>query len=101
LTKRGRHARYSRDEFLRGDAILRNLLGRETRISARSFISQHLPILDFPRDVCEALERDAPASESEKCQHRPSECFNCHQVFFTTTPYASVKIVDFLVFHLY
>jgi hypothetical protein len=36
---------------------LRELLGRETRLSVRSFIGQYLPILDFPKDVREALER--------------------------------------------
>jgi len=33
------------------------LLERETSISVRSFIGQYLPILDFPRDVRESLER--------------------------------------------
>jgi hypothetical protein len=36
---------------------LRDILARETSISVRSFIGQYLPILDFPRDVREALER--------------------------------------------
>jgi hypothetical protein len=36
---------------------LRDLLARETGISVRSFVGQYLPILDFPRDVREALER--------------------------------------------
>lgn len=57
-TKRGRPARYTREHLLRVDSQLRNLLARETRISVRSFVGQYLPILDFPRDVCEALERD-------------------------------------------
>lgn len=48
---------YSREEILRVDSQLRHLLSRETRISVRSFIGQYLPILDFPRDVREALER--------------------------------------------
>jgi hypothetical protein len=56
-TKRGRPARYSREELLRVDSHIRGLLARETRISVRSFVGQYLPILDFPRDVREALER--------------------------------------------
>jgi hypothetical protein len=43
--------------LLRVDARLRELLARETRLSVRSFVGQYLPILDFPRDVREALER--------------------------------------------
>jgi hypothetical protein len=56
-TKRGRPARYTREELLRVDSVLRELLARETRISVRSFVGQYLPILDFPKDVREALER--------------------------------------------
>lgn len=56
-TKRGRPPRYTREELLRVDSSLRGLLARETRISVRSFVGQYLPILDFPRDVCEVLER--------------------------------------------
>ena len=55
--KRGRPPRYTREELLRVDSKLRGLLGRETRLSVRSFVGQYLPILDFPRDVREALER--------------------------------------------
>ncbi|MFL6332178.1 MAG: hypothetical protein ACJ754_02435 [Pyrinomonadaceae bacterium] len=36
---------------------MRDLLSRETRLSVRSFVGQYLPILEFPRDVREALER--------------------------------------------
>jgi hypothetical protein len=39
------------------DSKLRELLSRETRLSVRSFVGHYLPILDFPRDVQEALER--------------------------------------------
>ncbi|MDT5271184.1 MAG: hypothetical protein QOH49_3370 [Acidobacteriota bacterium] len=56
-SNRGRPARYTREQLLRVDSQLRELLGRETRISVRSFVGQYLPILDFPRDVREALER--------------------------------------------
>jgi hypothetical protein len=56
-TKRGRPARYAREQLLRVDSVLRDILARETRISVRSFVGQYLPILDFPRDVKDALER--------------------------------------------
>ena len=56
-SNRGRPARYTCEQLLQVDAKLRELLGRETRLSVRSFIGQYLPILDFPRDVREALER--------------------------------------------
>lgn len=56
-TKRGRPARFAREDLLRVDAWLRDLLARETSIGVRSFVGQYLPILDFPRDVREALER--------------------------------------------
>ncbi|MCA1619576.1 MAG: hypothetical protein LC795_09765 [Acidobacteria bacterium] len=42
---------------MRVDSTLRDLLGRETSISVRSFVGQYLPILDFPLDVREVLER--------------------------------------------
>ncbi|HEX8723623.1 MAG TPA: hypothetical protein VF736_23605 [Pyrinomonadaceae bacterium] len=56
-TMRGRPPRYTREQLLTVDSFLRNLLARETRLSVRSFVGQYLPILDFPRDVREALER--------------------------------------------
>lgn len=56
-TKRGRPARYTREQLLSVDSRLRDILSCETRISVRSFVGQYLPILDFPRDVREALER--------------------------------------------
>jgi len=56
-TKRGRPARYSREQLLRVDSSLRDLLSRETRISVRSFVGQYLLILDFPKDIRDALER--------------------------------------------
>ncbi len=56
-TNRGRPPRYTREQLLKVDSVLRDRLGRETSISVRSFIGQYLPILDFPRDVREALER--------------------------------------------
>jgi hypothetical protein len=56
-SNRGRPPRYTREQLLVVDSRLRELLGRETSISVRSFVGQYLPILDFPRDVREALER--------------------------------------------
>jgi hypothetical protein len=56
-TRRGRPARHSRESLLRVDSALRELLGRETRLSVRSFVGQYLPILEFPGDVREALGR--------------------------------------------
>jgi len=56
-SRRGRPPRYTREQLLRVDSVLRDLLARETRISVRSFVGQYLPILEFPRDVREALER--------------------------------------------
>jgi hypothetical protein len=54
---RGRPARYALEQLLRVDSALRDILARETHLSVRSFVGQYLPILDFPRDVREALER--------------------------------------------
>jgi hypothetical protein len=56
-SNRGRPAHYTREQLLRVDSALRDILVRETSISVRSFIGQYLPILDFSRDVREALER--------------------------------------------
>ena len=56
-TKRGRPSRFPREQLLRVDSHLRDLLARETSISVRSFVGQYLPVLDFPRDVREAFER--------------------------------------------
>ena len=56
-TRRGRPPRYSREQLLRVDSSLRDLLARETRISVRSFVGQYLLILDFPKDIRDALER--------------------------------------------
>jgi hypothetical protein len=56
-TRRGRPSKFSRQDLLKVDTHLRLLLGRETSISVRSFIGQYLPILEFPRDVREPLEK--------------------------------------------
>lgn len=56
-TKRGRPACYTSEQLLTVDSCLHETLSRETRISVRSFVGKYLPILDFPGDVREALER--------------------------------------------
>jgi hypothetical protein len=56
-SNRGRPSLYPRDQLLQVDSRLRVLLARETGVSVRSFVGQYLPILDFPRDMREALER--------------------------------------------
>jgi len=56
-TKRGRPARFPREHLLRADSALRALLARETSVGVRSFVGQYLPILAFPHDVREPLER--------------------------------------------
>lgn len=56
-TRRGRPARFAREDLLRVDSRLRDLLAHETSVGVRSFVGQYLPILEFPRDVREALER--------------------------------------------
>ncbi len=56
-TKRGRPARFPRAHLMQVDSRLRSLLGRETTVGVRSFVGQYLPILDFPSEVREALER--------------------------------------------
>lgn len=56
-SNRGRPARFSREHLLQVDSALRTLLARETSIGVRSFVGQYLPILDFPLDVRESLER--------------------------------------------
>lgn len=56
-SKRGRPGRFPRKRLLEVDSHLRGILARETSLSVRSFVGQYLPILDFPRDLREALER--------------------------------------------
>src|SRR5436305_7179774 len=56
-TKRGRPGRFAREDLLRVDSQLRSILARETSVGVRSFVGQYLPILEFPWDVREALER--------------------------------------------
>ena len=56
-SNRGRPPRYTREFLLRIDSALRDILSRETGVSVRSFIGQYLPILNFPQDILEPLER--------------------------------------------
>jgi hypothetical protein len=55
--KLGRPGRFDREDLLKVDSRLRDLLGRETSVGVRSFVGQYLPILEFPRDVQQALGR--------------------------------------------
>ncbi len=55
-SNRGRPGRFRRESLIKVDSQLRSILARETSISVRSFVGQYLPILNFPRDVREALE---------------------------------------------
>lgn len=56
-TRRGRPARWSRENLMEAANQLRGILEREThgRVSVNSFIGQYLPILQFPSDVTDAL----------------------------------------------
>jgi hypothetical protein len=56
-TKKGRPSKFPREDLLKVEARLRMILARETSISVRSFVGQYLPILEFPKDVLEPLER--------------------------------------------
>jgi glycine/D-amino acid oxidase-like deaminating enzyme len=57
-TKRGRPAKWKREELLRVAARLGDILGRETssHISFASFVDHYLRLPDFPADVIEVLE---------------------------------------------
>jgi hypothetical protein len=54
---RGRPSHHPRERLMLVDSHLRDILRRETSISVRSFVGQYLPILDFPQDIRDALER--------------------------------------------
>ena len=57
-TKRGRPAKWRREDLLRVAARLENILNRETssHISFSSFVDHYLRLPDFPSDVIEVLE---------------------------------------------
>ena len=56
-TKKGRPSRWPRERLVEAAGQLRGILERETqgRVSVSSFITQYLPILQFPSDVADAL----------------------------------------------
>jgi hypothetical protein len=56
-TRRGRPSKFPREDLLKVETRLRMILERETSILVRSFVGQYLPILEFPKDVREPLER--------------------------------------------
>jgi hypothetical protein len=57
-TKRGRPAKWKREELLQVVARLEDILDRETsaQVSFASFVDHYLRLPDFPSDVIEALE---------------------------------------------
>ena len=80
-TKRGRPAHFPREHLLRADSALRALLARETSIGVRSFVGQYLPILDFPRDVREPLERcEINLFEAHQLARLRAERLGCTEV---------------------
>jgi len=77
-TKRGRPPRFAREQLLRVDSTLRMLLARETSVGVRSFVGQYLPILDFPTDVREPLERgDLNLFEAHQLARLTAKRLNC------------------------
>jgi len=88
-----------RGRLLRVDSILRDLPGRETRISVRSFVGQYSPILDFPHDVREVIERgDVNRARLNRLIISNSNIPGLSILSFTRVlyfPYTSAKNVDF------
>lgn len=58
-TARGRPSRWPREKLTEAASQLRGILERETsgRVSVNSFIGQYVPILNYPSDVAEALNK--------------------------------------------
>ncbi len=58
-SNRGRPSLWTPDELSEVITLLRDLLRRETngRVSLQTFIGQHLPLLSYPLEVTNALER--------------------------------------------
>lgn len=56
-TKRGRPAKYPREDLLKAAGHLSVLLARETSVSVKSFVSHYLPLLNFPDEVLRPLEK--------------------------------------------
>jgi hypothetical protein len=79
-TKRGRPARWPREQLLKAASELRSILERETsgRVSVNSFTGQYLPILYFPADVAQALaEGSVNLSEAAQLARLTAERLNC------------------------
>jgi hypothetical protein len=58
-TKRGRPSHWPREKLMDGASQLRGILEHETsgRVSLNSFIGQYIPILNYPSDVAQALNK--------------------------------------------
>jgi hypothetical protein len=79
-TKRGRPARWPREQLLKAAGELRSILDRETsgRVSVNSFTGQYLPILHFPPDVSRALaEGSVNLSEAAQLARLTPERLAC------------------------
>ncbi len=77
-SKRGRPPRFPREHLLRVDSMLRMILARESSIGVRSFVGHYLPILDFPKDVREPLERgDVNIFEAHQLARLTARRLNC------------------------
>jgi hypothetical protein len=79
-TKRGRPARWLREQLLKAAGELRSILDRETsgRVSVNSFTGQYLPLLHFPADVAQALaEGSVNLSEAAQLARLTAERLNC------------------------
>jgi hypothetical protein len=79
-TKRGRPARWPREQLLKAAGELRSILDRETsgRVSVNSFTGQYLPILHFPPDVAQALtEGRVNLSEAAQLARLTAERLGC------------------------
>jgi hypothetical protein len=79
-TKRGRPSRWPREKLTEAASLLRGLLERETqgRVSVNSFIGQYVPLLQFPRDVTDALtRRDINLHEASQLARLTPERMDC------------------------
>jgi hypothetical protein len=79
-TKRGRPARWPREQLLKAAGELRSILDRETsgRVSVNSFTGQYLPILHFPADVAQVLsEGGVNLSEAAQLARLTAQRLNC------------------------
>jgi len=79
-TKRGRPSRWRREDLVCSANALRTILERETqgRVSLNSFIGQYLPVINFPRDVREPLERgEINLFEAHQLARLPAKRLGC------------------------